>query len=131
MENILTPVDVLKDYDVGALTIKKLKKYGIGYLEDLLLYNPEELTERCNLRDEVLARKVINRARIALTDKGRMKRGIQSFGFFEKAYSRREFFTTRIKKFDDVLGGGIQVQDIYKFAGEFGQEKLSLHTSLS
>lgn len=126
MEEVLTPVDVLKDYGIGAITIKKLKKHNILFLEDVVLFNPEELQERLNIQKDDLAARIVRVSRELLREKGVIKCKAVKAIEFKSVVDKRERFTTGLKKLDDVLGGGITEWDIYEFAGEFGSGKTQL-----
>ncbi|MEM0087792.1 MAG: DNA repair and recombination protein RadA [Thermofilum sp.] len=111
---------------IGRVTVARLKSAGINYLEDLVVYNPEELEELAGIESEKAA-KVIRAARRLLGWEARVVRGRE----YAEQLARRDTFTTGVKDIDELLGGGIAVYDIYEFAGEFGSGKTQLCHQLS
>ncbi len=127
MSRRFTAIDeLLKAGGIGRTTIAKLKAAGISFLEDLVLFNPEELSERANI-DYERASKVIRNARRILGQSIRVYRGDE----YASLLASREFFTTGVKSLDELLGGGITVFDIYELAGEFGAGKTQLSHQIS
>ncbi len=123
-----TPIDeLLKVPGISRVLVGKLKSIGLEYLEDLVLFNPEELVERAEIADLRKAEFLIKSARKIL---GRKRRSLTAREYLRLMESR-EFFTTLVKAIDGLLGGGIRVIDVYEFAGEFGTGKTQLAHQLS
>jgi len=108
--------------EVGRVLVEKLKRVGIEYLEDLVLFNPEELVERAEMADLRKAEFLIRSARRIL---GKGRKSLTAREYLRLMESR-EFFTTLVKAIDGLLGGGIRVVNVYEFAGEFGTGKTQL-----
>ncbi|QOJ79377.1 DNA repair and recombination protein RadA [Infirmifilum lucidum] len=107
--------------NIGKVTIAKLKALGIEHVEDLVLFNPEELEELAGIDFERALRIVRAARRIA--------------GWETKAYTGREYaallqkrdaLSSGVASIDELMGGGFTVYDIYEFAGEFGTGKTQL-----
>ena len=111
-------MDEFSKLGVSALTLKKLKQIGVESIEDLLMFNPEELSERAGISEDT-AFKVIRNARHLVKRK-------RIYTALELKKQGRVFFTTGCKSLDDLLGGGIEVRAITEFVGEFGSGKTQL-----
>jgi len=111
-------MDEFSKLGVSAVTLKKLKQIGVESIEDLLMFNPEELSERAGISEET-AFKIIRNAR-HLVKRRRV------YSALELKKQGRCFFTTGCKALDDLLGGGIEVRAITEFVGEFGSGKTQI-----
>lgn len=117
-----TPVRELKVSGVGKLTLEKVEEVA-KYVEDLALFNPEELAERAGIELDKAAL-IVRAARrfVRSSVGGRVYRGSEYAHILEA----RETLTTGVKAIDELLGGGLKVWDVYEFAGEFGSGKTQL-----
>jgi len=106
---------------IGKVTIAKLRALGLEHVEDVVLFNPEELEELAGI-DFERALRIVRAAR-------------RIVGWETKAYSGKEYasvlrqrdvLTTGVSSVDSLLNGGLAVYDIYEFAGEFGTGKTQL-----
>ncbi|MEM0376144.1 MAG: helix-hairpin-helix domain-containing protein, partial [Thermofilum sp.] len=77
---------------IGRVTVARLKSAGIIHLEDLVVYNPEELEELAGIESEKAA-KVIRAARRLLGWEARVVRGRE----YAEQLARRDTFTTGVK----------------------------------
>ena len=109
---------------IGRVTVQKIRKAGIEYIDDLVMFNPEELAERSGL-DPEKAQMVILTARRLLASKRRVKR-VSTGLELEERMAKRKMFTTGLSALDELLGGGVAAWEIYEFAGEFGAGKTQL-----
>ncbi len=113
--------ELAKEENIGRVTISRLKAAGIEYLEDLVLYNPEELEELTGI-DFERALRVIRTARRIVGWEARAIPGKEYASLLKK----REALTTGVSSIDALTGGGLAVYDIHEFAGEFGSGKTQL-----
>ena len=117
-----TPIEELAgEPGIGRVTVARLKAAGIEEIEDLVVYNPEELEELAGL-DFEKALKVVRAARRLAGWETRAYLGSEYAGLL----ASRSVFTTGLEGLDGLLGGGLAVYDIYEFAGEFGAGKTQL-----
>lgn len=117
-----TPVDELvKAQGIGRVTVARLKSAGIEYLEDLAIFNPEEVEEIVGI-DFERALKVVRAARRLIGWETGVYKGTEYAGMM----ASRDVFTSGLSGFDELMGGGFAVFDIYEFAGEFGSGKTQL-----
>ncbi|MEM1508547.1 MAG: DNA repair and recombination protein RadA [Thermofilaceae archaeon] len=123
----LTPVRELKVSGVGKLTLEKVEEV-VKHIEDLALFNPEELAERAGIELDK-ATLIVRAARRLVRNStgGRTYRGSEYAHILEA----RETLTTGVKAIDELLGSGLKIWDIYEFAGEFGSGKTQLCHQLS
>ncbi|ABL78423.1 DNA repair and recombination protein RadA [Thermofilum pendens] len=121
------PIEELgKEEGIGRVTISRLKSAGIETVEDLVLYNPEELEELAGIDFERALRLVRTARRLAGWEV-RAVRGDE----YASQLSQRESLTTGVKALDELLEGGLVTQEIYEFAGEYGSGKTQLCHQLS
>lgn len=118
-----TPVRELKVSGVGRLTLDKVAEVA-KCVEDLALFNPEELAERAGIELDKAA--VIVRAARRHVREGSQIRHTFSGTEYARLLEEREQLTTGVEALDELLGGGLRVWDIYEFAGEFGTGKTQL-----
>jgi len=117
-----TPIEELaKEPGIGRVTVARLRAAGIEEIEDLVVYNPEELEELAGL-DPEKAMRVVRAARRLAGWETRAYLGTEYAGML----ASRSMFTTGLEGLDRLLGGGLAVYDIYEFAGEFGSGKTQL-----
>ncbi len=122
-----TPIDELVgEPGIGRVTVARLKAAGIEEIEDLIVYNPEELEEIAGL-DFEKALRVVRAARRISGWETRAYIGSEYAGLL----ASRSMFTSGLEGLDRLLGGGLAVYDIYEFAGEFGAGKTQLCHQLS
>jgi len=112
---------LLKYPGIGKITIQKLEKAGILNINDLLLFNPEEIMEKADIDIE----KALHILKLARRILGRQPKVLKAIEY-EQVMNSREFITTGVASIDSMLGGGIFVWDIYEFAGEYGSGKTQL-----
>lgn len=113
----------LKVQGVGKLTLEKVAEV-VECVEDVALFNPEELAERAEIEiDKAMA--IVRAARRLLRGKPGTRR-TYSGSEYARVLQEREQLTTGVSSLDELLGGGLKVWDIYEFAGEFGTGKTQL-----
>ena len=116
------PIDELgKEEGVGKVTISRLKNAGIDTVEELLLFNPEELEEIAGIDFERALRLVRTARRLAGWEV-KVRKGNE----YASQLSSRDTLTSGVSAIDELLGGGLVVQEIYEFAGEYGSGKTQL-----
>lgn len=121
-------VEVLrKRAGVGSLTIKRLENSGLLNLNLLSVMNPEEVMEIAKIKDYTVARRIVEAAR---AETG-LALEVVSAADVEGLESELPRLTTGLESFDEMLGGGLRVRDLYEFAGEFGSGKTQLCHQLS
>lgn len=112
--------------NIGRVTIAKLKAIGIETLEDLVLFNPEELEELAGI-DFERALKIVRAARRVVGWEARAVSGKE----YASQLQARDTLTTGVASIDALLGGGLAAFEIYEFAGEYGTGKTQLCHQLS
>ena len=128
MSEELTPIKGWKVSGIGKLTLERVSRV-VSYVEDLALFNPEELADRAGI-DVERATVLVREARRLVREKTGLRRVFRG-SEYARILDSRGMFTTGVKAIDELLGGGIYVWDIYEFAGEFGSGKTQLCHQLS
>ncbi|RLF06946.1 MAG: DNA repair and recombination protein RadA [Thermoprotei archaeon] len=123
MSEELTPVREWKVSGVGKLTLEKVARVA-EYVEDVALFNPEELADRAGI-DVEKAMLIVRAARRLVRSREGTKRAFKGTEY-ARMLDARDMFTTGVRAIDELLGGGVYVWDIYEFAGEFGSGKTQL-----
>jgi DNA repair protein RadA len=118
--------DLGKEEGIGKVTISRLKNAGIDTVEELLLFNPEELEEIAGIEFERALRLIRTARRLA-----RWEVSVQKGDEYASQISGRDTLSTGVSGIDELLGGGLVVQEIYEFAGEYGSGKTQLCHQLS
>ncbi|MEM1521949.1 MAG: DNA repair and recombination protein RadA [Thermofilaceae archaeon] len=118
-----TPVRELKVPGVGKLTLEKVAE-AVQCVEDLALFNPEELAERAGIELEKAAA-IVRAARKHVREARQVRRTFRG-PEYARMLEERDLLTTGVGALDELLGGGLRVWDIYEFAGEFGTGKTQL-----
>ena len=118
-----TPVRELKAPGVGKLTLDRVAEV-VECVEDLALFNPEELSERAGIEPEKAAA-IVRAARRLAREKLGLKR-VYSGAEYARVLEGRDVLTTGVGALDELLGGGLRAWDVYEFAGEFGTGKTQL-----
>lgn len=118
--------ELAKEENIGRVTIAKLRAVGIDTLEDLVLFNPEELEELAGI-DFERALRIVRAARRMVGWETKAVSGKEYASMLKK----REAITTGVGAIDAMLGGGLAVYDVHEFAGEFGSGKTQLCHQLS
>ncbi|MEM1567134.1 MAG: DNA repair and recombination protein RadA [Thermofilaceae archaeon] len=118
-----TPVRELKVPGVGKLTLEKVAE-AVQCVEDLALFNPEELAERAGIELEKAAA-IVRAARKHVREARQVQRTFRG-PEYARMLEERDLLTTGVGALDELLGGGLRVWDIYEFAGEFGTGKTQL-----
>lgn len=113
----------LKVVGVGKITLEKVAEV-VEYVEDLALFNPEELAERASIELEK-AVAIVRVARRAVRGRVGVRRSY-SGAEYAKILEGRDSLSTGVRALDELLNGGLRVWDIYEFAGEFGTGKTQL-----
>ncbi|MCS7104914.1 MAG: DNA repair and recombination protein RadA [Thermofilaceae archaeon] len=118
-----TPVKEMKVSGVGKLTLEKVSEV-VEYVEDLALFNPEELAERAEIElDKAVA--LVRAARKLVKAKLGIRRAYKG-SEYARILESRDALTSGVETIDELLGGGMFIWDIYEFAGEFGTGKTQL-----
>ena len=116
------PIEELgKEVGIGRVTISRLKNAGIDTVEELLLFNPEELEELAGIEFE-RALRLVRAARRLAGWEVKVQKGDE----YASQMSGRDTLTSGVNVIDELLGGGLVVQEIYEFAGEYGSGKTQL-----
>ncbi|RLF01018.1 MAG: DNA repair and recombination protein RadA [Thermoprotei archaeon] len=123
MSEELTPVREWKVSGVGKLTLEKVARVA-EYVEDVALFNPEELADRAGI-DVDKAMLIVRAARRLVRSREGTRRAFRGTEY-AKMLDTRDMFTTGVRAIDELLGGGMYVWDVYEFAGEFGSGKTQL-----
>jgi DNA repair protein RadA len=120
-------LDVLED--IGPATKIHLIEAGIKSLKELLIRGPHDVSEVTGMTMEK-SLDLCNKARIKLEENNVIQR---SFIPATELYNKRkhiERISTGSKNFDELLGGGFEVNAITEIYGEFGSGKTQVcHTS--
>ncbi|MGE3859177.1 MAG: DNA repair and recombination protein RadA [Nitrososphaeraceae archaeon] len=120
-------LDILED--VGPATKLHLIEAGIKSLKELLIRGPYEVSEITGMTMEK-SLDLCNKARIKLEEDNVIQK---SFITATELYNKRkhiERISTGSKNFDELLGGGFEVDAITEIYGEFGSGKTQIcHTS--
>ena len=116
----LIPLDELaKQKGIGRITLKRIEdSLGLKYVNELVLFNPEELSERAGI-DIERAERILRIAR-------RLVRPVKALQASHITEYGKEVLTTGVKGIDELLGGGLRTSELYEFAGEFGSGKTRL-----
>ncbi|MEZ0345820.1 MAG: DNA repair and recombination protein RadA [Infirmifilum sp.] len=113
--------ELLHEEGIGKVTVARLKAAGIETLEDLVLFNPEELEEMAGI-DFERAFRIVRTARRIIGWEAKAISGKE----YASMLRQRDSLTTGVSSIDSLLGGGLTAYDIYEFAGEFGSGKTQL-----
>ncbi|MGE0243122.1 MAG: DNA repair and recombination protein RadA [Nitrososphaeraceae archaeon] len=120
-------LDILED--VGPATKLHLIEAGIKSLKELLIRGPYDVSEITGMTMEK-SLDLCNKARIKLEENNVIQK---SFITATELYNKRkhiERISTGSKNFDELLGGGFEVDAITEIYGEFGSGKTQIcHTS--
>ncbi|HEX5187220.1 MAG TPA: DNA repair and recombination protein RadA, partial [Nitrososphaeraceae archaeon] len=120
-------LDILED--IGPATKIHLIEAGIKSLKELLIRGPHDVSEVTGMTMEK-SLDLCNKARIKLEENNVIQR---SFIPATELYNKRkhiERISTGSKNFDELLGGGFEVNAITEIYGEFGSGKTQIcHTS--
>jgi DNA repair protein RadA len=120
-------LDVLED--IGPATKLHLIEAGIKSLKELLIRGPYDVSEVTGMTMEK-SLDLCNKARIKLEENNVIQK---SFITATELYNKRkhiERISTGSKNFDELLGGGFEVDAITEIYGEFGCGKTQIcHTS--
>ena len=120
-------LDILED--IGPATKIHLIEAGIKSLKELLIRGPHDVSEVTGMTMEK-SLDLCNKARIKLEENNVIQR---SFIPAKELYNKRkhiERISTGSKNFDELLGGGFEVNAITEIYGEFGSGKTQIcHTS--
>ena len=103
---------------VSSITLKQLREAGFESLNEIILYNPNELSLKTGISEE-RAGLIIRRAR-------RIVKCKRIYTAFELKTYGRKFFTTGCKALDQLFGGGIELKALTEFVGEFGCGKTQI-----
>ena len=106
---------------VGRVTAKKLRGAGVFTVRQLALYTAEELALSINM-DPSVAERILSHARSMVG----LKPEIMTAKERKVLRTKQSFLTTGVRAIDDLLGGGLEPQSIYEFAGEFGTGKTQI-----
>ncbi len=120
-------LDILED--IGPATKLHLIEAGIKSLKELLIRGPYDVSEVTGMTMEK-SLDLCNKARIKLEENNVIQK---SFITATELYNKRkhiERISTGSKNFDELLGGGFEVDAITEIYGEFGCGKTQIcHTS--
>ena len=120
-------LDILDD--IGPATKIHLIEAGIKSLKELLIRGPHDVAEITGMTMEK-SNDLCNKARIKLEEVNIIQK---TFTPATELYNKRkniERISTGSKNFDELLGGGIEVNAITEIYGEFGSGKTQIcHTS--
>jgi DNA repair protein RadA len=109
---------------VGSATASKLKTAGYTTIEAVAVTPPREIMEKTNIGFNTIL-KIQEAARQMITTEFKTAQE-----FYEKRKTMKRC-TTRSKKLDGILGGGIETQALTEFIGEFGSGKTQICLVLS
>jgi DNA repair protein RadA len=112
--------------EIGPATEKRLNEAGFRSIKDLLVRGPVDVAEATGMEmDESVY--LCNKARMMLEELGIIDK---SFVTATSLYNKkRERISTGSKRFDDLLGGGLETRAVTEVYGEFGTGKTQLcHT---
>jgi len=118
MTNLIPIEELVKEKGIGRITLKRIEdSLGLKYVNELVLFNAEELSERTGI-DVERAEKILRAARrLVKPTKATRVSEISEVG---------EYLTTGIGSLDTLLGGGLKTGELYEFAGEYGSGKTQL-----
>lgn len=115
--------------DIGPATKIHLVEAGIDSLKELIVRGPNDVAEVTGMSMEKSI-DLCNKARIKLEEVNMIEK---TFVPATELYNKRkkiERISTGSKNFDDLLGGGFEVNAITEMYGEFGSGKTQIcHTS--
>lgn len=115
--------------DIGPATKIHLVEAGIDSLKELIVRGPNDVAEVTGMSMEKSI-DLCNKARIKLEEVNMIEK---TFVPATELYNKRkkiERISTGSKNFDDLLGGGFEVNAITEIYGEFGSGKTQIcHTS--
>jgi DNA repair protein RadA len=115
--------------DIGPATKIHLVEAGIDSLKELIVRGPHDVAEVTGMSMEKSI-DLCNKARIKLEEVNMIEK---TFVPATELYNKRkkiERISTGSKNFDDLLGGGFEVNAITEIYGEFGSGKTQIcHTS--
>ena len=105
---------------VGKVTAKKLEDAGLYNVEQLTTSPVLDLQEITGM-DAAAIMKLINKARKALVDSGRIARAFRTADEVEKDQVR--LIDTGTECFNSLLGGGLETKALTEVYGEYGSGK--------
>lgn len=103
---------------IPAREKNKLKRFGVLYADEVLIFTRSMLIEYVGLSPEA-ADKVLNEA-VDLTGENEQ---IMTLKELEEKEKKKEFLTTGSKNLDNILQGGYLTKTVTEFAGEYGTGK--------
>jgi len=109
---------------VGSSIATKLREAGYPTIESIIVTPPKEIMEKTGIGYNTIL-KIQEAARGMLS---------VDFKTAEEIYERKKSMrkcTTGCKKFDEILGGGIETQALTELIGEFGSGKTQICMTLS